>query len=240
MSETPKPKLEYKIQPPSVKLISKTEHLIPEIEQTAESLVAYCARVSSPNQTNPNYEKLLKYCADHGHYSIFEMVDFCFEITTSKAIAAQILRHRSANFQEFSARYAEVQSFQPLETRLQDSQNRQNSIEANDPDLDSEVQAIYHNVLETCWTAYQALLAKGVAKESARFLLPQTATTKMYMKNNLRNWIFYLEVRAFGEGVQKEHRQIALEIVKQLSKECPTVAKAFGWNEKIANLENNP
>lgn len=231
--ENLKNKKEYIIEQPSVKLVSKTEHLIPEIEQTAEGLVAYCARVSSPNQTNPNYEKLLKYCADHGHYSVFEMANFCFEITTSKAIAAQILRHRSANFQEFSARYAEVQSFQPLEARLQDSQNRQNSIEANDLELDTEVQAIYENVLQTCWTAYQALLAKGVAKEQARFVLPQSATTKMYMQNNLRNWIFYLEVRAFGEGVQKEHRQIALEIAKELSKQCPVIAKAFDWENRI-------
>jgi thymidylate synthase (FAD) len=163
------------------------------------------------------------------------MADFCFEIKTSKAIAAQILRHRSANFQEFSARYAEVQSFQPLEARLQDIQNRQNSIQVEDSKLDAKVQTIYETVLENSFQAYKDLLSLGIAKEQARFVLPQSATTKMYMKNNLRNWIFYLEVRAFGEGVQKEHRQIALEIARILSKECPTIAKAFGWEEKLEN-----
>lgn len=224
---------EYIIEPPSVKLVSKTEHLIEEIEKNPEALVAYCARVSSPNQTNPNYEKLLKYCAEHGHNSVFQMAYFCFDIRTSRAIAQQIIRHSSFDFQERSQRYSEVQSFQPLEARLQDTKNRQNSIEVDSPELQQEVDTVYLEVLQTCWTAYQALLAKGIAKEQARFVLPVSATSNLFMNGSLRSWIFYLEVRAFGEGVQKEHREIALQIAEILCKECPTVAKAFDWENKI-------
>jgi thymidylate synthase (FAD) len=224
---------QFEIIQPNVKLIAKTQHLIPEINKTAEALVSYCARVSSPHQTKKDYQGLLQYCATHKHFSIFEMIDFTFEIQTSRAIAAQILRHKTASFQEFSQRYATAQSFQPLEARLQDSKNRQNSIETNDIEIARKTQEIYSNVLETCSKAYQDLLDLGVAKEVARFVLPLSTTTKMYMKNNLRNWIFYLEVRAFGEGVQKEHRQIALDIAKILAKECPIVAKAFDWEKQV-------
>lgn len=211
---------------PSVKMITATPD--------AEKLIAYCARVSNPaNQNNEKIEKLLAYCIKNHHWSVFETASVTFEITTSRAISAQILRHRSATFQEFSQRYAVTQSFQPIDVRLQDTKNRQNSVEVEDQEFKSEIEEIYYQSLLQSQAAYQSLLDKGVAKEVARFVLPMASTSVIYMTNNVRNWIHYLDVRAFGEGVQKEHRVVALNIAKELCELLPTTALALDWENRI-------
>lgn len=208
-----------------VKLISVTQ---PVEDKSPEGLIAYCARVSSPNQENPNYAKLLKYCADHGHWSIYEMADMTLEITTSRAIAAQILRHRSFNFQEFSQRYAEVQGYEPCEARRQDVKNRQNSID----DLDDETKRWFGRAQASVWEQsqrfYEDALVKGIAKECARMLLPLNTQTRLYMKGSVRSWIHYFQVRC-DSATQKEHRDIALAARKIFCEQFPTVAEALGF-----------
>ncbi len=198
-------------------------HLINRTED-AETLIAYCARVSSPNQDNPDIEKLLKYCFDHKHWSIFEQADMTVEIITSRAIAQQILRHRSFVFQEFSQRYAVATHFEIITPRRQDTKNRQNSVD----DLSEETKEIFKarlKVIENyAKAAYEELINLGVAKESARFLLPQHTQTKLYMKGNLRSWIHYLQIRT-DPGVQKEHRDIALGIKTIFMREFPILGK---------------
>jgi len=190
-----------------------------------EGLMAYVARVSSPTQTNPSYAGLLKYCADHGHWSIFEMIDVTFEIVTSRAIAAQILRHRSFSFQEFSQRYAPVTSFEIYQPRRQDSKNRQNSIDDLHPKVKEWYTYAMKRVHERADAEYKQALSMGIAKESARFLLPLSTTTKLYMKGSLRSWIHYCQVRN-ADGVQLEHREIAAAIQQILSEKFPyTFAK---------------
>ena len=209
------------IEEASIKLIAIT----PE----AEKLVAYCARVSSPNQDNPNIEKLLEYCIDHGHWSVFETPSITIEINTSRAISAQILRHRSFTFQEFSQRYAEVVDFKTYEPRRQDKKNRQNSID----DMSGEVRAWFScaqdRVHTVCSYLYYEALDKGIAKEQARFLLPLSSKTKLYMTGNIRSWIHYLDLRCRVD-TQKEHRDIALAIREILKKELPIISKAVAWN----------
>jgi len=194
------------------------------ITPEGERIIAYCARVSSPRQGNPKIEKLLSYCIKHGHWSIFEMADMTVEIKTSRAIAAQILRHKSFSFQEFSQRYAEVQSFELYEARRQDINNRQNSID----DLDSktkqwftQMQKELHQLTSTLYTT---ALSKGIAKEQARFLLPLSTQTKLYMKGSIRSWIHYLQIRRSPE-TQKEHRDIADSVWEIFKRELPTIGK---------------
>ena len=205
----------------AVKLIAIT----PE----AEKLVAYCARVSSPNQDNPDIEKLLDYCIYHGHWSVFETPSITIEINTSRAISAQILRHRSFTFQEFSQRYAEVVDFKTYEPRRQDKKNRQNSVD----DMSGEVRAWFScaqdRVHSVCSVLYNKALEKGIAKEQARFLLPLSSKTKIYMTGNIRSWIHYLDLRCRVD-TQKEHRDIALAIREILKKELPIISKAVAWN----------
>ncbi len=199
-----------------VKLIS--------ITPDAENLMAYCARVSSPNQENPDVKKLLEYCWKNKHWSIFEQADMTIEVITSRGLSPQILRHRSFVFQEFSQRYAEAVSFEVYEPRRQDNKNRQNSID----DLPPEVIEIFHArkkaVENYCLACYKELLALGVAKECARFLLPESTQTKLYVKGNIRSWIHYIQVRTEA-GVQKEHRDIALEAKRVLIEALPIVGK---------------
>jgi thymidylate synthase (FAD) len=197
--------------------------------QGPEGLMAYIARVSSPTQTNPTYAKLLEYCAKHGHWSVFEQIDVTFEIKTSRAIAQQILRHRSFCFQEFSQRYATANmGFEIYEARRQDNKNRQNSLDdmsKADKEWFREVQEANNgnaNIL------YNQALKRGIAKEQARFLLPASTATKIYMKGSLRSWIHYINVRA-DAATQKEHRDIAVEIKKELTKKFPSVSKAMSW-----------
>lgn len=204
----------------NVKLVHST--------QDGEKLIAYCARVSSPNQENPEYSKLLQFCIRHGHWSVFEMASMCIEIETSRAIAQQILRHRSFSFQEFSQRYAAVSEFIPYEARRQDSKNRQNSFD----DLDQEVKDWFIDeqkaLGDIAFQRYEKALSMGIAKECARFLLPLNVKTRMYMHGTIRSWIHYLEQR-IKPGVQKEHRDIALAIQKIFIDQYPNCSIALGW-----------
>lgn len=201
-------------------------HVTPQ----AESLIAYCARVSSPDQENPAYEKLLSYCIRHKHWSIFEMASLCLEITTSRAIAQQILRHRSFHFQEFSQRYAKVaeDDFERYEARRQDANNRQNSIDDLHPVTKEWFTVAQVLTWEAAQSFYRQALDKGIAKESARFLLPLSTRTKLYMHGTVRDWIHYIELRS-SEGTQEEHRQIALACKWHFVRELPFTAGALGW-----------
>lgn len=198
------------------------------ITPAAESMIAHCARVSSPNQENPDYAKLLAYCVRHKHFSIFEQAFMTVEIETSRMISAQILRHRSFTFQEFSQRYAEVQDFESYTARRQDKANRQNSID----DLSLEVKAEWLRRQEENFARamqhYSWALSQGVAKECARAVLPMQTGTKLYMTGSIRSWIHYLEVRC-AEDTQLEHRQIAQAIREIFIDGLPTIARALGW-----------
>lgn len=199
------------------------------ITPNAEELIAYCARVSSPHQDNPEIEKLLRYCIAHGHWSIFEQASATFEITTSRAISAQILRHRSFCFQEFSQRYAAAQEYVPCNARRQDITNRQNSID----NIDDLVQIAWLNRQQNNWdramAEYRWALDIGIAKECARMVLPMQTMTRLYMTGNIRNWIHYLAVRC-GEDTQLEHRDIAKDIRNILAEQLPVIATTLDWN----------
>jgi thymidylate synthase (FAD) len=216
----------------STRLISISQPTIAIDGQTPtpEGLIAYCARVSSPKQDNPSYANLLKYCIKHRHWSIFEMVDMTVEILTSRAIAQQILRHRSFCFQEFSQRYAKVQEMERYSPRRQDVKNRQNSIEDLDPKTVEWFMSAQDEIQNLGMKHYNEALEKGIAKESARFLLPLSTQTRLYMKGSIRSWIHYLEVRT-DHGTQKEHRQIALSILEIFKAQFPITSEALAWDE---------
>jgi thymidylate synthase (FAD) len=203
-----------------VKLIS--------ITPDAENLVAYCARVSSKNQDNPNIQKLLEYCIQHEHWSVFETAYITVEIETSRAISAQILRHRSFTFQEFSQRYAEVPDFITYKARRQDKKNRQASIDDMKFEDRHWFDIAQDRVQSLTAALYLDALDRGIAKEQARFLLPMSSKTKLYMTGNIRSWIHYLNLRSKWD-TQKEHRDIAIEIIEILKKELPTISKAVKW-----------
>lgn len=213
-----------------VRLISVTAPLIrvDSQELTPEGLMAYCARVSSPHQETPDYEKLLGYCIAKKHWSVFEMADMTVEIVTSRAISPQILRHRSFQFQEFSQRYARAQEIEHYEPRGQDSNNRQNSLENLDDVTIAWFEKAQKEVAVLALERYNAALEKGIAKECARVLLPLGTRTKLYMKGSVRSWIHYLEVRT-DRSTQKEHRDIALEIQKIFMEQFPVTSAALGW-----------
>jgi thymidylate synthase (FAD) len=215
------------------KLVSLTQPLIRtnvkdgERLLTPEEHLVYCARVSNPNnQLNVETSaKLLNYCIKNKHWSIFEQIDATFEIKTSRAIAAQILRHKSASFQEFSQRYSEVTEFEPIELRLQGKTNRQ----VGDEIIVSQILKYQiDDHLSNSKELYKKLIEEGIAKECARFVLPLTTQTTIFMKNNLRGWIHYLELRC-SEHTQKEHRLIALEIREKLKQLFPATWEALGW-----------
>ena len=215
-----------------VRLISVTTPLIQVANQTLtpEGLIAYCARVSSPRQETPDYEKLLAYCIAHKHWSVFEMVDMTVEIVTSRAISPQILRHKSFQFQEFSQRYAKVQEIERYQPRRQDDNNRQNSL--NDLD-DATIQwfnAAQEQTARSAMEVYHTALEKGIAKECARVLLPLGSQTKLYMKGSVRSWIHYLEVRT-DTSTQQEHQEIALAIRKIFMTHFPVCAAALNWKQ---------
>ena len=212
----------------SVKLISIT----PDAEKT----MAYIARVSNPaNQHNEDVAGLLAYCIREGHWSVFEHAHMTLEITTTRDIGAQILRHRSFFFQEFSQRYAAVTNIaQVPELRMQDHKNRQNSIEVTNPELEAvltELQERTSKLFELSQDLYEEMLNVGVAKECARKVLPLNTETKIYMTGNVRQWIHYIQLRS-GNGTQKEHMQIALDAKEVFIKELPIVAKALGWTSE--------
>ena len=208
----------------NVKLISIT----PDAEKT----MAYIARVSNPsNQDNEKYTGLLKYCIKHNHWSVFEQSTMTLEIETTRAIAAQILRHRSFTFQEFSQRYADSSQLGniPLpELRRQDFKNRQNSI----PDLPDELKKRFNSKIslhfQNASELYEDLLSAGVAKECARFVLPLATPTRIYMSGSCRSWIHYIHLRS-AHGTQKEHMSIAQNCKSIFKESFPIVSKSLDW-----------
>ena len=204
----------------NVKLIS--------ITPDAEATIAYCARVSSPHQDNPDYSRLLAYCIQHQHWSVFEQATMTVEIETSRMVSAQLLRHRSFCFQEFSQRYAEVQAYEPYEARRQDKSNRQNSIDDLSDDVKREWEIVQQLNFEAAMRRYSWALSVGIAKECARALLPMQTQTRLYMTGSARSWIHYLEVRT-GTDTQKEHRDIADEITEIFIQQFPITSQALGW-----------
>ena len=210
----------------NVSLVSITQPFILDLKNP-EDIIAYCARVSNPtNQLNTETApKLLKFLVKHKHWSPFEMVDMTLEIKTSRAIAAQILRHRSFSFQEFSQRYSQAQVLEKLELRKQAAKNRQSS---TDEYQNSTLQAKVREHVAKGISLYNNLIEDGVAKESARMILPLTVETTMYMKGSIRSWAHYIDLR-IEENTQKEHREIA-EACKEIFKQnLPTVSEAL-WN----------
>ena len=229
MGSNPKSRLKQKGYPTmSVKLISTTPD--------AEKIMAYCARVSNPsNQDNDNYAKLLKYCIDHKHWSIFEHAHFTLEINTTRGLAAQILRHKSFTFQEFSQRYADAtllsEEIPLFELRGQDSKNRQNSIDNVDDTTRQLWSAHIRDHFRKSKEIYDGMIADGIAKECARFVLPLATPTRMYVTGNVRSWIHYIALRE-KNGTQKEHMVIAKECKKIFCENFPTVAESLGGLEK--------
>jgi len=196
------------------------------ITPDAEKIIAYCARVSSSNQDNPDIKGLLKYCAKHGHWSVFEMANMCIEINTTRAISAQILRHRSFSFQEFSQRYASVeQDLEIPQLRRQDLKNRQNSINDLDKEMVENIQGEIIEHFKKTKDLYRKILNLGVAKECARSILPMNSPTRMYINGSVRSWIHYLQVRTH-ESTQLEHRIVALQIKEIFKKELPIIYDA--------------
>jgi thymidylate synthase (FAD) len=194
-------------------------------KMSAQDIIGYCARISNPdNQNNPDSGKLLKYLIDNKHWSPFEMVDMVLEINTTRDIARQILRHRSFSFQEFSQRYADPTKDLAVymrEARLQDTKNRQNSVETDDVGLQAWWDAQQKFLTTHSQRIYREALDKGIAKEQARAVLPEgNMQSRMYMKGNIRSWIHYCELRA-GNGTQKEHREIAVKCAEILKNHMP-------------------
>ena len=209
----------------SVKLVSVTPD--------AEKNMAYVARVSNPNnQENPNYAKLLGYCIKHNHWSVFEQSFMTLEIETTRGLAAQILRHRSFTYQEFSQRYADssllAETIPVPELRRQDTKNRQNSID----DLDPEFVELTNKQIETYFaqgmSLYQHLLDNGVAKECARMILPMAVPTRIYMSGSVRSWMHYIDLRT-GHGTQKEHMELAEDCKKIFVEQFPVISEALEW-----------
>ena len=208
----------------NVKLVSVT----PE----AEKLMGYVARVSNPkNQDNPKVSGLLGYCIKHGHWSVFEQAHMTLEIETTRGLAAQILRHRSFTYQEFSQRYADSTQLGtiPLPAlRRQDTKNRQNSTDDLEPPLKTKYYVKMMSHFEQATELYEEMLNDGVAKECARFVLPLATPTKLYMTGSVRSWVHYIELRS-GHGTQKEHMDIANECKRIFSEQLPIVAEALDW-----------
>jgi thymidylate synthase (FAD) len=206
----------------------------------AEETIAYIARVSNPkNQENEKFEGLLKYCIKHGHVSVFEQASMCVEVVTPLAIATQMLRHRSFCFQQLSLRYSSNEEikdllgehgslyYMPEEARLQDTKNRQNSIVAEDASLTDLMQNTMLSAYQIADLCYNDLLARGIAKEVARFVLPQGGYTRMYVTGNVRSWMHYLHVRDEEGVVQWEHVELARAIRPIFATQFPAVSKAF-------------
>ena len=208
----------------NVKLISFSQ--APEVYESALDLVAYCARVSNPdNQNNKQTsEKLVKYLMKHKHWSPLEMLSACLEIETTRDIARQILRHRSFSFQEFSQRYADPTKdleFEVREARLQDPKNRQNSIPTDDFSLNHQWEEMQKDIIRASRYAYTWALEHGIAKEQARAVLPEGNTvSRMYVNGTLRSWVHYIELRG-ANGTQKEHMEIAHECAKVIAEIFP-------------------
>ena len=208
----------------TVRLISVT----PDAEKT----MAHIARVSNPNnQDNPNYSGLLKYCIKHNHWSVFEQSSMKLEIDTTRAIAAQVLRHRSFTFQEFSQRYADsnlLGTIELPELRKQDKKNRQNSTDDLDPKLVDTLNRQMNTLFSSALSLYNQMLEDGVAKECARMVLPLCTPTRIYMTGSCRSWIHYINLRS-AHGTQKEHMIIAEACRKVFTEQFPDVSEALEW-----------
>jgi len=208
----------------TVKLVSVTPD--------AEQLMAYIARVSNPsNQDNEKYSGLLKYCIKHNHWSVFEQSTMTLEIETTRAIAAQILRHRSFTFQEFSQRYAASTALGDIdlpELRKQDLKNRQNSTDDLDPEMVEKFEKQMITLFSSSKALYEQMLSQGVAKECARMVLPLCTPTRIYMTGSCRSWIHYINLRS-AHGTQKEHMVIAEACRKVFTEQFPAVSEALEW-----------
>ena len=203
------------------------------ITPDAEKMMAYIARVSNPsNQQNENYSGLLKYCIKHNHWSVFEQSSMTLEIETTRGLAAQILRHRSFTFQEFSQRYADTKLLDteiPVpDLRSQDLKNRQNSNDDIPQEKKEEYQALIARHFEDSMNLYNALLSEGVAKECARFVLPLATPTRLYMTGSCRSWIHYINLRS-AHGTQKEHMDVVAKARSIFVEQFPSVSEALEW-----------
>jgi len=208
----------------NVKLVSIT----PDAEKT----MAFIARVSNPaNQENEKYAGLLRYCIKHNHWSVFEQSSMTLEIETTRAIAAQILRHRSFTYQEFSQRYADAKLLETIELpelRRQDSKNRQNSIDDLDPKIVDTLNRQMNTLFSSAYSLYNQMLEEGVAKECARMVLPLCTPTRIYMTGSCRSWIHYINLRS-AHGTQKEHMEIAKACKEIFVEQFPSVSEALEW-----------
>ena len=203
------------------------------ITPDAEKMMAYIARVSNPsNQQNENYAGLLKYCIKHNHWSVFEQSSMTLEIETTRGLAAQILRHRSFTFQEFSQRYADTKLLDtqiPVpDLRSQDLKNRQNSNDDIPQEKKEEYQALIARHFEDSMNLYNSLLENGVAKECARFVLPLATPTRLYMTGSCRSWIHYINLRS-AHGTQREHMDVVEKARSIFTEQFPSVSEALGW-----------
>ena len=210
-----------------------TKACLVSVTPDAEKTMAYIARVSNPaNQDNPSFAKLLKYCIDHQHWSVFEQSTMTLEIETTLDIATQILRHRSFCFKQFSQRYADAsllaEELPVPELRKQDTKNRQNSTDDLDPELKRSFERRIKHVFADIMDLYDDMLTAGVAKECARKVLPQNTPTKIYMTGSCRSWIHYIGLRE-KNGTQKEHMQVAEAAKKIFICQFPNVSEALGW-----------
>ncbi len=213
--------------------MSKNKVCLISVTPKAEETIGYVARVSNPNnQKNPKVAGLLRYCIDHGHWSIFEQAFMTLEISTTRGIAAQILRHRSFTFQEFSQRYADTsllgEDIPIPKLRRQDSKNRQNSIDDVDPFLVQKYQILMEEHFKHSKELYDKMLEDGIAKECARFVLPLCTPTKLYMSGSVRSWIHYIDLRS-AHGTQQEHMDIAEGCKRHFICQFPTISEALGW-----------
>jgi len=201
------------------------------ITPDAEKVIGYCARVSNPaNQNNPNVAGLLRYCIKNNHWSIFEMASMCLEVKTTRAISAQLLRHSSMSFQEFSQRYAETTEIDMPLLRTQDTKDRQNSID----DLDMKDKYFYTKMVKEYFDRgldlYKQMLSKGIARECARAVLPMNSVSTIMISGNMRSWLHYCDLR-MGNGTQWEHKQIASKAQLIFREHCPSICEAM-WPQK--------
>ncbi len=209
-----------------------TKVCLVSVTPDAEKTMGYVARVSNPNnQENPKVEGLLKYCIQHGHLSVFEQAFMTLEINTSRAIGAQILRHRSFTYQEFSQRYADAGMLGDIpipDLRRQDSKNRQNSIDDIDPMTKVKFEGKIEEHFYAAQRLYNELLEVGIAKECARAVLPLNTPTRIYMTGSVRSWLHYINLRS-ANGTQKEHMEVANLCKQHFICQFPIVAKAMDW-----------
>ena len=222
--------------------MTKTKVCLVSVTPDAEKTIGYIARVSNPkNQENPNVAKLLGYCIEHGHWSVFEQAHMTLEINTTRGLAAQILRHRSFTFQEFSQRYANTEllatTIEPPALRRQDKKNRQNSIDDLDEKQTTFLQKKISRYFAEGVDLYDELIREGIAKECARFVLPLATPTRLYMTGSARSWMHYINLRS-ANGTQKEHMDIANLCQRHFICNFPTISKALGWCETATQDED--